>query len=140
MKTTVIKILGLFTFVFLSNCSSTISKNEITYKPSESTGCSSLSEVKARLKCIGELVKQIEDIRNSKISTNKEKMERIDNRFVKYRTTYCLTDKKESEKYFCFDSYEELYEPTTEAKIVDLLSKLGIGFVFGIATGVYIGN
>jgi hypothetical protein len=140
MKTIVTKILVLFTFVFLSNCASVTSKNEITYKPSESTGCSSLSEVKARLKCIGELVKQIEDIRNSKISTNKEKIERIDNRFVKYRTTYCLTDKKESEKYFCFDSYEELYEPTTEAKFVDLLSKLGIGFVFGVATGVYIGN
>ena len=140
MKIIVIKTLALFMFVFLSNCSTTTTKSEVTYKPNEITGCSSISDVKARLKCIGELVKQIEDIRNSKIATNKEKLERIDSRFVKYKTTYCLTNKNESEKYLCFDSFEEVYEPTTGATFVDLLSKLGIGFVFGIATGVYIGN
>lgn len=141
MKSIVIKILVLFTFVFLSNCSTNVSNlNEVTYRPNESFGCSKIEDVKLRLKCIGELVKQIEDIRNSKIVANKEKLDRIDRKYVRYKTTYCLTDKSEKEKFYCFDAIEEVYEPTASSNLIDLGIRMGLGFVFGIATGVYIGN
>lgn len=140
MKLTATITLVLSMFVYLNNCSSSEIKNQISYTPNDSIGCSSITEVKSRLKCIGELIKQVEDIKNSKIATSKEKLERIDSRYVKYKTTYCLTNKKESEKYLCFDSFEEVYEPTTTATITNLLTRVGLGFMFGIITGVYVGN
>lgn len=141
MKNIVIRTLVLFTFVFLSNCSTTSSNiNEVTYRPNESFGCSKIEDVKLRLKCIGELVKQIEDIRNSKVVANKEKLDRIDRKHVRYKTTYCLTDKSEKEKFYCFDAIEEVYEPTTSSNLIDLATRIGLGFVIGLATGVYVAN
>lgn len=141
MKSIAIKTLVLFTFVSLSNCSTTISNtNEVTYRPNELFGCSSVSEIKTRLKCIGEMVKLLEDIKNSKVIANKEKLDRIDRKHVRYKTTYCLTNNQEKEKYFCFDAIEEVYEPTTSSALIDLGTRIGLGFFIGLITGVYVAN
>lgn len=108
-------------------------KNE----PSSNTGCSSINIVKDRLVCIGKLTKQLEEIRNAKVILEKEKLKREDERYVKYKYTYCFTD-KEDVKLICFDTYKLEYEPTSMGLFYDFGLKFGFGFLIGLATGIYI--
>jgi predicted small secreted protein len=129
------KIIALILLLFLSNCST---PEKVTkFNPSINTGCSKVIESKERLLCISKMIKQLEDIRNSKIIiTEKENIKRIDQRYSLYRTTYCFSDQDEKEKYLCFESEKEEYDPTLTGIIIDYSVKIGGGFVIGFVTGV----
>jgi len=126
-------ILSLF---LISNCTTfkdVIEKDQ--YEISNSQGCSSISIVKDRLNCIGKLVKQLEEIRNAIITVDKEIVIRENERYVKYKYTYCFTD-KESNKLICFNTIKSEYDPTLIGKVYDFSIKFSLGFLVGITTGI----
>jgi hypothetical protein len=133
MKTFVL-ILSLF--VLLSNCA-TEEKLITQYNPTLQKGCSAIVESKERLLCISKMIKQLEDIRNSKIIiADKKKNQRVNEIFVSYTTTYCFSDTKEEEKYLCFESTKDEYDPTVVGIVLDYSKKVGLGFILGVAVGV----
>jgi len=129
------KTIVLILMLLLSNCST---PEKVTkYNPSFNSGCSKIVESKDRLLCISKMIKQLEDIRNSKIIiVEKKKIERVDQRYSLFNTTYCFSDMEEKEKYLCFDSEREEYDPTLAGIIIDYSTKIGAGFIIGIATGI----
>lgn len=130
-----IKTIVLTIILFLSNCSTP--EKLIKYNPSPINGCAAVTEVKERFNCISKMVKQLEDIKNSKITiSEKIKLERVDQKYSLFRTTYCFTDLNEKEKFLCFDSTKEEYDPTLTGIIMDYSVKIGGGFIIGFATGV----
>ena len=127
-------ILSLF---LISNCATidpVLQKNE-SFQISNNEGCSSIQIVKDRLSCIGKLVKELEEIKNSRITIKKEQVNREDEKYVKYKYTYCFTD-KERNKLFCFDILKSEYDPTLLGKIYNFSIKFGLGFLVGITTGI----
>lgn len=131
-------IIILLSFLII-NCHTinpTIQKNE-SIEISNNEGCSSIKIVKDRLSCIGKLVKELEEIKNSRISINKEVLIRENERYVKYKYTYCFTD-KDSNKLICFDIIKSEYDPTLMSKVYDFSLKFGLGFILGIVTGISI--
>jgi len=103
-------------------------------------GCSEYSQTTQRLACISGLVKQLENIQNAKIIIEKQKLNRIDNEYVNYKSIYCFADNSGKEKYLCFESIKKEYDPTIIGVVLDWSKKLGIGGVIGFATGVYVFN
>lgn len=129
------KIIVLILTLILSNCSTP--EKIINYNPSVNSGCSAIVESKDRILCISKMIKQLEDIRNSKIIiTEKKKIERINQKYSLFSTTYCFSDKEEKEKYLCFESKKEEYDPTLTGIIMDYSVKIGGGFIIGFVTGV----
>jgi len=129
------RIFVLILFLILSNCSTP--EKIIKFEPHLETGCSNVRETKERLICISKMIKQLEDIRNSKIIiVEKKKLERIDQRYSMFSTLYCFTDKEEKEKFLCFESKKEEYDPTLGGIVIDYSSKIGVGFILGIVTGI----
>lgn len=131
-------IIILLSFLII-NCHTinpTIQKNE-SIEISNNEGCSSIKIVKDRLSCIGKLVKELEEIKNSRISINKEVLIRENERYVKYKYTYCFTD-KDSNKLICFDIIKSEYDPTLMSKVYDFSLKFCLGFILGIVTGISI--
>lgn len=122
----------------LINCSTfkPVTQEDIN-EPSSNSGCSSITVVKDRLTCIGKLTKQLEEIRNARITLEKEKIKREDEKYVKYKYKYCFTDKDDI-KLICFDTYKTEYDPTPLGLMYDFGLKFGFGFVVGLATGIYI--
>ena len=129
------KIFVLVLFLILSNCAT---PEKITkFNPSLETGCSNIEQTKERLICVSKMIKQLEDIRNSKIIiVEKKKLERVDQRYSMFSTLYCFTDIEEKEKFLCFESKKEEYDPTLVGIIIDYSSKIGVGFTIGIVTGI----
>ncbi|CAE14746.1 unnamed protein product [Leptospira phage LE1] len=126
-------------FIFLL-CACSTPPKKIEYSPSSQTGCIKIQEVKARLTCIGRLVKQLEGIHNAVISVEVENLERIDSEYVNTKETYCFTSQDTGEKYLCFETQVAKYDPTTLGKIYSFGVKFGFGFLFGIVTGIGISN
>ena len=133
------KIIVLILAILISNCST---PEKITnYSPNLSVGCSNITESKERLLCISKMVKQLEDIRNSKIIVvSKKKNERINESFSSFTTIYCFSNKDEKEKFLCFESTKEEYDPTLLGIIFDYTKKIGFGFVIGLVTGLSYSN
>lgn len=129
------KIIVLILILFLNNCNT---PEKITrFNPTVNEGCSKVIESKERLLCISKMIKQLEDIRNSKIIiVEKKNINRVDQRYSLFRTTYCFSDQTEKEKYLCFDSEKEEYDPTLVGIIIDYSTKIGGGFILGVATGI----
>jgi len=130
-------LIVLFLFLFV-HCSST--EKRIEYKPSVESGCANISVTKDRLNCISKMIKTLEGIRNAKISVTSVDGERYDSEFVNTVETYCFTNVDESEKYLCFDAQVLKYDPTIMGKIKSFVFKFGLGFTFGIVTGMYVGG
>ena len=81
------KTIVLILMLLLSNCST--SEKITKYNPSFNVGCSKIVESKDRLLCISKMIKQLEDIRNSKIIiVEKKKIERVDQRYSLFNTTF----------------------------------------------------
>lgn len=116
------------------------SERKIEYIPSVHNGCINIPEIKSRLNCIGKLVKQLEGIRNAKISVEVEELERIDSEFVNTKEIYCFTSPDGSEKFLCFETKVHKYNPTLLGKVYSFVTKFGFGFIVGIATGIGISN
>ena len=134
MKIIVLTLTLVLTLI-LNNCST--SEKVTSYNPSVHSGCSAIIESKDRILCISKMVKQLEDIRNSKIViVEKKKIERVDQKYSLFSTTYCFSDKEEKEKYLCFESKKEEYDPTLTGIIMDYSIKIGGGFIIGFVTGV----
>lgn len=134
------RIIIIFTLILINcNTFNNVSQNNFSSntEPSNLTGCSQIQIIKDRLICIGKLTKQLEDIRNANIKIEKEKIERIDQKYVKYKYNYCFTD-NDKNKLLCFDSIHIDYEPTTLSIVYDFSLKFGLGFIVGIMTGIYI--
>ena len=66
----------LLILLFVINCAST--EDAIKYEPSPTVGCSGIENVKDRLKCIGRLVQELENIKNAKVVVEVQKLDRID--------------------------------------------------------------
>lgn len=133
------KLITILLSFLIINCQTInpiIQKNE-SIEISNNEGCSSIKIVKDRLSCIGKLVKQLEEIKNSRITINKEVLIREDERYVKYKYTYCFTD-KDNNKLICFDMIKSEYDPTLMSKVYDFSLKFGLGFILGIVTGISI--
>lgn len=133
------KIIVLILSLIIGNCST---PEKITkYNPTIEKGCSAITDSKERLLCISKMVKQLEDIRNSKIVIiDKKKIARIDESYSSFTTTYCFTDLNEKEKFLCFESTKEEYDPTFIGVVFDYSKKIGFGFVIGLVTGLSYSN
>lgn len=131
------KIIVLILMLFLNNCST---PEKITkFNPSINNGCSRITESKERLLCISKMIKQLEDIRNSKIIIlEKQNIKRIDERYSLFKTTYCFSDQNEKENFLCFESEKEEYNPTLTGLIIDYSVKIGGGFIIGFVTGIVV--
>ena len=122
-------------FLFLNNCKS--NEQIIKYNPTPTVGCSMIIDSKERLLCISKMIKQLEDIKNSKIIiVDKKENKRVDEIYVSYTITYCFTDKEEKERYLCFDSLRDEYNPTFLGIVIDYSKKVGFGFLIGAIVGV----
>lgn len=133
------KIFVLLVTLILSNCSTP--EKIVKYNPTIENGCSAITESKERLVCISKMVKQLEDIRNSKIIiVDKKKVSRIDETYSSFKTTYCFTDQTEKDKFLCFESIKEEYDPTFIGIVFDYSKKIGFGFVVGLVTGLSYSN
>jgi hypothetical protein len=80
----------------------------------------------------------LEDIKNSSIDVSSEAIGRYDSEYVDYLETYCYISKTSNNKYLCFDIKRRKYEPTPSAKIFAILKTFGVGFLFGVTTGLYV--
>ena len=76
--------------------------------------------------------------KKTKIIVEKKKIQRIDQRYSLFNTTYCFSDVEEKEKYLCFDSEKEEYDPTLMGIVIDYSTKVGVGFIIGVTTGISI--
>ena len=99
----------LFLALFLIGCQT--QEVKVSYTPSETVGCIGIIAVKDRLKCIGDLVRQLENIKNAKITVDSEVLRRIDSETVLTLETYGFVGEKEA-KYLCFQTERETYDPT----------------------------
>jgi hypothetical protein len=84
------------------------------------------------------LVKQLENIQNAKIVIEKQKLDRVDQEYVNYKSIYCFADNSGKEKYLCFETIKKEYDPTVIGIVIDWSKKLGIGGAIGFVSGVYI--
>ena len=123
----------ILALILLVSCSSPDRKTE--YAPSSQNGCVQITEVRSRLACIGRLVKQLEGIRNAKITVDSEELDRIDSEYINTRETYCFTSQDGSEKFLCFETEIAKYSPTILGQVKSFGIKFGFGFIVGIATG-----
>lgn len=134
----VVKIIALCLILILNNCVSTESSVISEPTPNKISGCAQYTNNKDRLKCISELIATLEDIKNSSIDVSNEAIGRYDSEYVDYLETYCYISKTNNNKYLCFDIKRRKYEPTPSAKIFAILKTFGVGFLFGVTTGLYV--
>lgn len=124
--------------ILLVSCSSPERKTE--YAPSSQNGCVQITDVRSRLACIGRLVKQLEGIRNAKITVDSEELDRIDSEYVNTRETYCFTSHDGSDKFLCFETEIAKYSPTLLGQVKSIGSKFLFGYIFGMATGLVVSH
>ena len=132
------KIIVLLLILILNNCISSESSVISEPTPNQINGCAQYTNNKERLKCISELISTLEDIRNSSIVVSNEMIGRFDNEYVDYLESYCYISKTTNSKYLCFDVKRRKYEPTPLGKTITILKTFGVGFIFGISTGLYV--
>jgi hypothetical protein len=132
------KTIVLLLILALNNCASTESSVISEPTPNPTNGCAQYTNNKERLKCISELIATLEDIKNSSVVVSNQSIGRFDNEYVDYLESYCYVSKATNVNYLCFDIKRRKYEPTPSGKIIAILKTFGVGFIFGISTGLYI--
>lgn len=131
------RFLVVFLILAMWGCSSPPKK--IEYKPTLLHGCVSAPNVNARLACISKMLKTLEGINNADITVTTEKLSRIDEEFISVKDTYCFVSKETGEVFLCFDAIrDDFYDPTWIGKVYGYAQKVGIGFFFGVVTGIYV--
>lgn len=124
--------------VHLSNCSAQRNNEVSTVRYSPKSGCSSYTNNTERLKCVSELVSAFEDVQNSNVVVENVSSERTSEEYVTYVDRYCYESKRSSKRYLCFEVSSSKYEPTPRFVLLKLLQHVGVGFLFGLATGLYV--
>lgn len=126
------------TVLLLSNCSTTshVEVKKATYDPV--SGCSSYVTNSERLRCISELVSVFEDVQNSDVSYSNVSVQRNSDEYVTYVDRYCYESKRTKKHYLCFEVSTKKYEPTPGYVLRALLKHVGVGFLVGVLTGVYV--
>ena len=118
--------------ISLVSCSLPQRKKVDMSAPTLKEGCTHLAG-KDRVLCIGKLLDELQNMRNSHVSLKRLSDERLDEDYVRVVDEYCLVSKEK--ELYCFSETRDEYDPSTLGVIKRNLILFGAGYGIGFFSG-----